>query len=651
MPEKEAAWVAGIRTAATAAGWQHKLWTWAELEARYGGEAVCGVFRRALAEYPQAFSYTLAADYYRLRVLADAPGLYLDTDFECCGTWPDFTAAPTIGLLGEFFARTRPGNCILLAKDSTPFALAAEMAAKRILDRLDPASKDFPAQLVALVRRDKGGSLPAAGCGPRWLVKCVLPAWDAAGFQHGFLPPATAAHRQWHSHAALVHHGTAHWHEGGRESAYWDAMARHAHQQALPAHLRPQGSCIVPPRRTTDRPAAATAPALPFRIPAGTRRIVVLSNVATGFPWERINLQAGDLVIHCNHATHRQAAMAVAGTRHWLFVRHGRGRDPRGWHWYAPTNMDGFEKVFFVDDAAHITPFRWAAEYRAITAKSPTTGFLVANAMREVAPTLPLVLAGFDPGIHHGTPQWDGHDWQAERAWYSRHGFCLLPPAASFPRVLVLVTSCHQFIDRTIRAKTADGCYRARKACRLGWMRRLLPEGMQAFFIVGNGPANHEPRVVQVDAPDDYAHLPAKVLAGMRWALAHHEFDYLVKVDDDTFLHPTRLAAFVATLPQGTPDIYGGASREQDFNLCGGAGYILSRAMLAKVVADPAIPAIGAEDREICASVLRQGGRVIKDARFNKTNTPWPTMSNDLISAHTMTPARMHRAHTDCFKL
>lgn len=165
-----------------------------------------------------------------------------------------------------------------------------------------------------------------------------------------------------------------------------------------------------------------------MRIPESVKRAVVLSNVTMGFSPDMVPLQAGDLVLHCNYARNAKAAMAVADTRHWLFVRHGRGRNPFGYHWYCPGRMDGYERIIFIDDALLLHPFGWFKEFRRMTRKSPTTGFIIANIIRELYPKLPLVLGGFDPGAPHGTPQWRGHNWQLEARWYKEKRFALISP-------------------------------------------------------------------------------------------------------------------------------------------------------------------------------------------------------------------------------
>lgn len=195
-----------------------------------------------------------------------------------------------------------------------------------------------------------------------------------------------------------------------------------------PAYLRPLGSAVLPAATPPAAPAQPAAWPPPLTLPRGTQRIVVLSNITRGFSVQDIPLRPGDFVLHINHARHRAAAMAVQGTRHALLVRHGKGADPLGFHWYGPDSYDGFCRVIHVDDTQLCAPLPWYAEFKARGGTSPTTGFIAANLCRALFPAVPLLLAGFDPGRPHGTPLWSGHSWNLERAWYAEHHFTLIPP-------------------------------------------------------------------------------------------------------------------------------------------------------------------------------------------------------------------------------
>ncbi len=673
LPAREKAWVESVRSAASKAGWKHQLWTWTDLLAAYGNEPMAKLFIRLMADFPMPTTYTLMADYYRLRVLADKGGVYLDTDFSA-SAWPEFPAVADVYMLEEFFAPGRACNGFFYCRTPQAMRFAASVAEQHILTRLSLNDPNLPSLYIDMVRRDEGrGGLVHSGVGGGFLSRNVLPEWQARGLHAEFVSVEAVGHRQWRAASMLKHQSAAHWHEGGRghDDPFWQAVVASAaemtaknrqlsRQQRLdstPAHLRPCGGCLPPPPRvkpTAAEPTISHAPesAPPqFRVPRDVRRIVVLSNVTTGFSPNMLPLSAGDLVIHCNHARHREAAMAVKGTRHWLLVRHGKGRDPRGWHWYHDGTFDGFEKVFFVDDATLMQPFKWWSEFRSISKKSPTTGFIAANVMREVAPQLPLILAGFDPGVKHGTPQWDGHAWHVEAEWYKKRGFTLYRPRKQ-PRILLLVGSCLGYVGRDIRAKSPRQVYEQRRACRMAWLRRIAPDNIQVMMVVGRGASINEPLVRQIDAPDDFWHLPAKMQAAFKVALETSDFDWLVKADDDSFIHPERLVQYIATLPLGSRDVYGAPTSDgRKDRVCGGGGYILHRDTVVAIAADSAFPASGREDVEVCRAVMRHGGQVIQEPRFNATARPSPAPGNDIISCHHLSPAAMMRIHADCWKM
>ncbi len=670
LPAREKLWVGSVQTMATVAGWQHRLWTWADLMAAYGSEPMAALFARLMTDFPMPTTYALAADYYRLRVLADKGGMYLDADF-LATSWPDVPADADVYLLAEFYKPGMACNGYFCAHQPAPMRMAADLAERHLMARLPLDAPDLPRRYVDMVRRDgHRGGLPHSGIGPGWLRRVVLPAWRGAGVRTAFMAADAVGHRQWAGKSALTHYGAAHWHEGGKGAAdpFWQAQAaraddmvarcrQDARQRALdatPAHLRPCGGILPPPRvaraeaaPSVSAPSAGIPPQ--FRVPRDVRRVVVLSNVTTGFNPDMLPLAAGDLVIHCNHARHTAAAMRVQGTRHWLLVRHGKGRDPRGWHWYHDGGFDGFERVFFVDDATMMRPFRWWREFRAITAKSPTTGFIAANIIRESAPHLPLILGGFEPGVRHGTPQWDGHAWQVEADWYKRHRFTLYRPRKQV-RILLLICSCCAYAGRRILAKSAAKVYQQRKACRMTWLRHLIPGNVDVMMVVGRGEPVQEPLVRQLDVADDYWHLPAKMRAAFRDALATADFDWLVKCDDDSFLHLERLVQYVASLPIGSRDIYGAAPSNGRLDcVCGGGGYILHRDMVATIAGDAAMPDEGREDVEVCRAVIRHGGQVVQVPLFNAEATPSPALNNDLISCHHLAPRDMARIRTDCW--
>ncbi len=437
MPDKERSWIAGVRRAALAAGWEHRLWEWPELLEVFGAEPVAEVFRRAFALPAEVISpavvASLACDYYRSRVLAEGGGVYLDADFECRGAWPDvegLLAAAGVDVLGleEFFA---PMMCagFFAAADGRAMQLAAEAAAEYLLRVLSPGAEDFATRLVVECRRDvPGGGLAQRGVGPGWRRRVVLPLWQEAGVRWAMAPRTTVGHRQWGGGAALVHMGAARWHEqsGAALAALWQARARAAQRAefnaALPVWLRPQGTRVLPkapPRLAVQHPQQPLSDGL--TVPRGLRRVVVFSNVP-GLD-ARAVLRPGDLAVHINRARHFPAASKVAGVTHAVVVRRGKDHAGGGPIWFDPPSTAGFSQVLHVQDVPMRSRRRWWQEYcRKNPRKCPTTGFICWHLAREAAPGLPVVLAGFAPGKDVGTYRWPGHAWEYEEKNYEKMG-------------------------------------------------------------------------------------------------------------------------------------------------------------------------------------------------------------------------------------
>lgn len=186
-----------------------------------------------------------------------------------------------------------------------------------------------------------------------------------------------------------------------------------------PQRLR-NGPVYTPRTITVQRPQSGTL----FQAPAGAQRIVIFSNVANFDP-ARIPLKAGDWCIHINRAAHASAAMAVPGTWHTLFIRHG-GNHGTGFIWHTPpAGFNGYRSVVFY---YHAPTAVWMQEYR-LHAKSgnPTSGFICYQNARAAAPHLPLILAGFAPDSDISY-RWPEHDWQYEADYYKQHHVTIFRP-------------------------------------------------------------------------------------------------------------------------------------------------------------------------------------------------------------------------------
>jgi hypothetical protein len=185
--------------------------------------------------------------------------------------------------------------------------------------------------------------------------------------------------------------------------------------------------------------------------------------------------------------------------------------------------------------------------------------------------------------------------------------------------VLIGICSCHQNA-----AKQA--------AVRKTWFMRL-PPGVSAVFFIGAGNVSFERDVISLRAPDDYNGLPQKVRAFFRYALAHFEFDYLFKCDDDTYVLPERLFGLLKLKPGFVGSLDWWPSHAD-----GGAGYLLSREAV-RFVADEPYPKAGPEDVWVTRT-LRSAGIEFQGSPLLKYDyREFPEAHNRLITAHHCSPA------------
>ena len=120
------------------------------------------------------------------------------------------------------------------------------------------------------------------------------------------------------------------------------------------------------------------------------------------------------------------------------------------------------------------------------------------------------------------------------------------------------------------------------QAVRDTWWNNNHPNITKKFFY-GTVPGfKYQPLddEVVLPVPDDYAHLPKKTMAICKWSL-QNGFDYILKVDDDTYVYPDRAAVEVQSQSiDFAGHINGGACS-------GGCGYYLSRRAMEAVVRNP----------------------------------------------------------------
>ena len=198
------------------------------------------------------------------------------------------------------------------------------------------------------------------------------------------------------------------------------------------------------------------------------------------------------------------------------------------------------------------------------------------------------------------------------------------------PKILVAICSAIQYRTR-------------RDAVRQTWLTQPGP-GVTSFFFIGQGAApQDEPDVVVLPVSDAYDDLPAKIRSVFAYALAHHDFDWLFKCDDDTYVRLSHLHE----LTQGAHDLVG---NDEFLNkrgyASGGAGYMLSRRYVSLLAGDNELPETGCEDILITQAALHRGAVPLPSSRLNWTSHPSPAVDNDLITAHWCAPQKLRSIHT-----
>lgn len=148
------------------------------------------------------------------------------------------------------------------------------------------------------------------------------------------------------------------------------------------------------------------------------------------------------------------------------------------------------------------------------------------------------------------------------------------------------------------------------------------------------------PNEILLPCADDYAHLPDKVFAIVRWALAEG-YDYILKCDDDTYVWPERALEEIRFKQWD----YAGYSAHLG-SISGGPGYWLSKRAMALVAESE--PHTWAEDK--CVEEVMSRNHV-KAIQLNATHLcglieHWVDISRDLSTAVTAHAVRAEDMRT-----
>lgn len=183
-----------------------------------------------------------------------------------------------------------------------------------------------------------------------------------------------------------------------------------------------------------------------------------------------------------------------------------------------------------------------------------------------------------------------------------------------------------------------------RDAVRKAWSR-YPHQNVKCLFFMGGNPSNHideQEDTIILDVPDGYNDLPAKVFCFFKYALENYDFDWIFKCDDDTYLDISRLPEIAVD----GYDLIGDMLVEHRNAPSGGAGYLLSRDIVKKILSQPNLPSTGAEDVIVGDLVSKLGGKSMASGRLYMNNVYYPTPDNDMVSSHWCSPDILEAIHT-----
>lgn len=646
MPTPFKQWTTSAQRWAEAMGMDYKLWREPDLWQAFGQEPEVKTLRICLDTLPTPTSYSFASDFFRMRLVAEYGGLYLDADTNCREKAKLPTDAGIYCSVERFNPRLWSTWLLWAPGEGGKLAARAlwELARNHFNAILPPGASDIPSRYINEVRRDiPGHGAASMGLGPSVFRRTLLPKMRADGWHVEALLPELASCRN--EQAALKQCNAWSWKE---PDADWNARAEFAKRKetmdALPPWQKAQSSRKTPaalPRSPQEVKFAESPMADGLLIPTGTRRIIIFSNVTRDIDPRSLPLQQGDHCIHINRARQYYKVADTSGVTHALVVRKGTDRSRHRIKWYDPPSTEGFLQVLHIADAPMRQRRAWWLEYcRRNPGQGPTSGFICWQLAREAAPTLPVVLAGFAPGENFGTPLWRGHAWKYEAELYARERAHIVRPDAAhmigkLPEVRYLVMVCTGMQHKA-----------RRDAVRTTWAQKV-PQSIAVHFYSG---AQDAPPAEDADSPDivrlfGISHaqgaLPAAHIAMMRWALQHYDFRYLFKCDDDTYTALDRLVNY--TPAKGAAMIGNPDPIRNAVALSGGAGYIIPREWVERLVFHHGPAPWKNDDVYISQEIQRMGGILMPERRFYHPHDRVPAPGNRQITAHWCSPEDMER--------
>lgn len=166
-------------------------------------------------------------------------------------------------------------------------------------------------------------------------------------------------------------------------------------------------------------------------------------------------------------------------------------------------------------------------------------------------------------------------------------------------KILIAIVSCH-----------TRECFA--EAVRSTWLPSTPPE-VDVRFFRGTG-ATREPKddEIWLSCRDDYAGLPEKVQAIFKWGY-EHEYDYVMKFDDDTALKPKAwLDGFHRCDFTGCRE---SACKPNEIQTPYGFAYVLNRKTM-KLVIDAPLPSHGNDEAHVSTVLYTNGIFLTPDHRY-----------------------------------
>jgi hypothetical protein len=196
-------------------------------------------------------------------------------------------------------------------------------------------------------------------------------------------------------------------------------------------------------------------------------------------------------------------------------------------------------------------------------------------------------------------------------------------------KTLIAITTCTNNEERRVAVSAT-------------WMQ-LVPDSVDAAFLTGRdyGVSQFGDGLTHLDCPDTYRELPQKTLAIVRYAV-DHDYELLIKVDDDTFLMPR--PDYIAEFAKH--DYFGCVGQR---GYCQGGCYSLSHKAMHAVLKHADLFTTGLEDATVGRALHAEGISPTHTDRIKVSHARgFPRLNNDIISAHYCSPATLRNIFRNC---